>query len=274
MARSLVSLPKDIEAHLIELSRLGRQEGGLWSAAGSLTGTGSVRLALLGLIFKGAKLPERHPEARLVIWLKQNRWYESVNENVEGRGRKLDNELRNMYVSPSLAQSLSEVIPEFPNDSAQVHGMLREQYPNVSDISDDELHTSIEEVLSLQSTTENKMPLTLLVLDEIQQFIGNDPERTLHVQSIVEACSKRFGSRLLFVGTGQSAMQANTELAKLQGRFSIQVTLSDVDVEKVVREVVLRKASDKVASVENVLDTYSGEIDRHLAENKDWTPTC
>ena len=268
LARSLVSLPKDIEAHLIELSRLGRQEGGLWSAAGSLTGTGSVRLALLGLIFKGAKLPERHPEARLVIWLKQNRWYESVNENMEGRGRKLDNELRNMYVSPSLAQSLSEVIPEFPNDSAQVHGMLREQYPNVSDISDDELHTSIEEVLSLQSTTENKMPLTLLVLDEIQQFIGNDPERTLHVQSIVEACSKRFGSRLLFVGTGQSAMQANTELAKLQGRFSIQVTLSDLDVEKVVREVVLRKASDKVASVENVLDTYSGEIDRHLAGTK------
>ena len=268
LARSLVSLPKDIEAHLIELSRLGRQEGGLWSAAGSLTGTGSVRLALLGLIFKGAKLPERHPAARLVIWLKQNRWYESVNENMEGRGRKLDNELRNMYVSPSLAQSLSEVIPEFPNDSTQVHGMLREQYPNVSDISDDELHTSIEEVLSLQSTTENKMPLTLLVLDEIQQFIGNDPERTLHVQSIVEACSKRFGSRLLFVGTGQSAMQANTELAKLQGRFSIQVTLSDVDVEKVVREVVLRKASDKVASVENVLDTYSGEIDRHLAGTK------
>ena len=268
LARSLVSLPQDIEAHLIELSRLGRQEGGLWSAAGTLTGTESIRLAVLGLVFKSAKLPEKHPEARLVIWLKQNGWYESVKEAIQTRGRMLDNELRNMYVSPSLAQSLSEVVPEFPNDSAQVHELLREQYPNVRDISEDELHRSMEEVLSLQSTTENKIPLTLLVFDELQQFIGNDPERTLQVQGIVETCSKRFGSRLLFVGTGQSALQANTELAKLQDRFPVQVTLSDVDVEKVVREVVLRKASDKVASVKNVLDTYSGEIDRHLAGTK------
>ena len=114
LARSLVSLPKDIGAHLIELSRQGRQEGGLWSAAGALTGTESIRLALLGLIFRGANLPEKHPAARLVIWLKQNGWYESVNEKVEARGRTLDNELRNMYVSPSLAQSLSESNPGIP----------------------------------------------------------------------------------------------------------------------------------------------------------------
>ena len=46
------------------------------------------------------------------------------------------------------------------------------------------------------------------------------------------------------------------------------MTLSDVDVEKVVREVVLRKAPDKVASVKEVFDTSSGEIDRHLAGTK------
>ena len=32
-ARSLVTLPSDIDANLIELSRLGIQEGGLWSVA-------------------------------------------------------------------------------------------------------------------------------------------------------------------------------------------------------------------------------------------------
>ena len=119
------------------------------------------------------------------------------------------------------------------------------------DISDSELHSAIADVLSLQSTTSDKLPLTLLVFDELQQFIGNDPQRTLHVQNVVEACATQFGSHLLFVGTGQSALQANTELSKLQGRFSIRVTLSDVDVEKVVREVVLRKTPDKVASVKS-----------------------
>ena len=146
--------------------------------------------------------------------------------------------------------------------------MLREQYPNVTDISDSDLHGTIGDVLSLQSTTPGKLPLTLFVFDELQQFIGNDPQRTLHVQNVVESCASQFGSHLLFVGTGQSALQANTELSKLQGRFSIRVTLSDVDVEKVVREVVLRKTPDKVASVKEVLDASSGEIDRHLAGTK------
>ena len=264
-ARSLATLPQDIQAHLIELSRLGRQKGGLWSAAGTLTGTQSVKLALLSIVFKGARLPEEYPAARLVIWLKQNGWYEPVNEAMKSRERVLGNELRNMYVSPSLAQSLSEVIPEFPTEPAEVHNLLRDQFQTVTDISNDELHRCMEDVLSLQSTSDGRLPFTLLVFDELQQFIGNDPEKTLHVQEVVEECCRRFGSHLLFVGTGQSALEAHNELAKLQGRFAIRVTLSDVDVEKVVREVVLRKSPDKIESIKNVLDTYSGEIDRHLA---------
>ena len=125
-ARDIVSLPNDIQPHLIELSRLGRQEGGLWSAAGTLTGVQSVRLALLSIVLKGARLPEEYPAARLVIWLKQSGWYEPVSEAMQSRGRTLDNELRNMYVSPSLAQSLSEAIPEFPTEPADVHNLLRE----------------------------------------------------------------------------------------------------------------------------------------------------
>ena len=268
-SRSLVTLPPDIRAYFFELSRLGRQEGGLWSAAGTLgAGAGAVRLALLAVLFKSAKLPEQYPAARLVLWLRQNGWYDAVEAVVESRNKNLAAELRNMYVSPFLAESLLQVIPDLAASLLDVRNLLREQYPIVTDISDSELYSAIGDVLSLQSTTPGKLPLTLLVFDELQQFIGNDPQRTLHVQNVVEACATQFGSRLLFVGTGQSALQANTELSKLQGRFSIPVTLSDIDVGKVVREVVLRKTPDKVASVKKVLDASSGEIDRHLAGTK------
>ena len=183
--------------------------------------------------------------ARLVLWLKQDGLYDAVDSAVQSRGRALAAELRNMHVSTALAESLLEAVPGLANNSTNVRALLRAQYPNVSDITDADLHNTITDVLSLQSTTVGKIPLTLLVFDEFQQFIGNDPERTLHVQNVVEACVRQFGSNLLFVGTGQSALQANTELSKLQGRFSIRVTLSDIDVEKVVREVVLRKAPDQ-----------------------------
>ena len=267
--RSLVTLPSDIRDSLVELSRLGRQEGGLWSAAGTLgSGVGSVRLALLAILFRSAKLPDQYPAARLVLWLKQNGWHEAVDAAVESRDKTLTDELRNMYVSPVLAASLLEVIPDLASSAASVHDLLREQYPYVKDITESDLRCTIEDVLSLQSTSPSKLPLTLFVFDELQQFIGNDPRRTLHVQEVVESCASRFGNRLLFVGTGQSALQANTELSKLQGRFSIRVTLSDVDVEKVVRQVVLRKKPDKEAAVKKVLDASSGEIDRHLAGTK------
>ena len=45
----------------------------------------------------------------------------------------------------------------------------------------------------------------------------------------------------------------------------MRVTLSDTDVEKVVREVVLRKKDDQKPFVRKVLDGASGEIDRQLA---------
>ena len=269
LARSLVRLPSGIEANLVELSRLGSQEGGLWSAAGKIgSGTGSVRLAILAIVFKSAGLPEHYPTARLVIWLKQNGWYAAVAAAVKSQGKSFARELRNMWVSSVLAESLLKVDPNLGSSLSDVHALLRVQYPDVPDITDSDLHSAIADVLSLQSTTPGKMPLTLLVFDELQQFIGNDPQRTLHVQNVVEACAAQFGSRLLFVGTGQSALQTNTELSKLQGRFSIRVTLSDVDVEKVVREVVLRKIPDKIDAVKQVLDSSSGEIDRHLAGTK------
>ena len=268
-ARSLVTLPSDIRANLVELSNQGRREGGLWSAAGTLgAGAGSVRLALLAVLFKSADLPVQYPTARLVLWLKKDGLYDAVDEAVKSRSKTLTAELRNMYVSPVLAESLLQVIPDLVSSPADVRNLLREQFPNVTDISDSDLHIAIDEVLALQSTAPGKLPLTLLVFDELQQFIGNDPQRTLHVQNVVEACTTQFGSHLLFVGTGQSALQANTELSKLQGRFSIPVTLSDVDVGKVVRQVVLRKIPDKEASVKKILDSFSGEIDRHLEGTK------
>ena len=64
----------------------------------------------------------------------------------------------------------------------------------------------MEKVLRLQSTTEAKLPLTLVVLDEMQQYIGDDNDKALDVQHIVEGCSARFQSQVLFVATGQSRL--------------------------------------------------------------------
>ncbi len=266
-ARGLTNLPDEINEYLRELTAAGRREGGLWSAAGTLGASAgsSIRLAVLSVLLRSAELPTQYPAARLAIWLKQNGFYDAVESVVRRARRELDRELNNMYVSPVLADALLEAYPGFASSSVEVRTLLQAQYPNKEDISDDELLSTIEDVLALQSTTPGRLPCTLLVFDELQQFVGEDPDRTLRLQTVVEACSSRFGGSLLFVGTGQSALQALPQLSKLQERFTIKVQLSDTDVEQVVREVVLRKRPDRTADLQRVLDSASGEIDRHLA---------
>jgi hypothetical protein len=185
-ARGITKLPNDITDLLRELSTASRRDGGLWSAAGTLgSGAGkSVRLALLGIMFRSAGFPEQYAPARFVLWLMQNGYYHDVRTGVERSGRDFAKELHNMYVSPVLAQSLLDVYPGFATSAAEARNLLRAQYPNKEDISNDELLRTMEDLLELQSTTPGKLPCTLLVFDELQQFIGEDSQRTNQVRKL------------------------------------------------------------------------------------------
>ncbi|NWF82102.1 MAG: BREX system P-loop protein BrxC [Chloroflexi bacterium] len=271
-ARSLPQqLPESIKDLLHELSTAGKREGGLWSTAGTLnssvvkTSSGlNVRPAILAVIFRGAGLPSRYFQARFVLWLKQEGFFDSVMAAIEARGRTLESELPHLYVSDVLAESLLVANPNLANSPKEVRQIIRTQFPMVDDISDDETIEAIDQVLRLHSDKPGKIPCTLLVLDELQQFIGDDSNRTIHVQNVVEAISSRFGSQFLFVATGQSDIATTAQLQKLQGRFTVRVQLADTDVDRVVREVVLRKNPVHVAELSQVLDHASGEVSRHL----------
>ena len=158
--------------------------------------------------------------------------------------------------------------PSFAETGAAARGLLKTQFPTVTDVSNGEMVETIGDVLALQTTVKGKVPCTLVVLDELQQFVGEYSDRAERVREIVEACSSQFGSRLLFVATGQSALTVAGAMAKLRDRFTVLVSLSDKDVETVVRQVVLRKKPSEEASVRAVLDQCIGEIDRHLVSTK------
>lgn len=265
-ARGLARIPDEIAAHLKELSVAARRDGGLWSASGTLsTGIGSsVRLAILAVVFRAAGLPEKYHQARFVLWLEREGFLPQVEKRLAAADRSLATELPNMFVSPPLAEALLAVIPGFATSTQEVHKLLREQYRDVTEVGSDELVETLLAVVRQHSTGSDRLPLVLIVLDELQQFLAEDPKRTLEVQDVVERCSAEMEGRLLFVGTGQMQLGATPALQKLRDRFTVQVTLSDSDVDRVVRSVVLRKDPTKVGEVKAVLDRASGEISRHL----------
>ncbi len=263
-ARGLAQPPDDVREKLVELSTLGRRGNGLHAAAGTLgTGAGdSVRLALLGIVFKSTELPEGYPQARFCLWLKKNCAYDQVRAAVEAAGRNFMRELNDLYVSPVIAQALLTADPNFAASERAVKSLLREQFPRVADITTDQFVDAFEDSLA---TDDGRLPNTVVILDEVQQYIGEEADRSYVVQEVAEACSKRFGDRLLFLGTGQTALSGTPLLQKLQGRFTVNVELSDNDVETVIRRVVLAKREDRSPDVHAALDAHAGEIDRHLS---------
>ncbi len=264
-ARGLANLSPQVEDLLKELSTAGRRRNGLHAVSGTLgsAAKGSIRLGLLGLIFKSAGLPEQYPLAQFVMWLKQEGMYEALRERVEEEeGRDWRRELHNLMVSKAIAKHLRDLEPTLGNDIADVHQLLRETYPQVDDVSLDDMVTAIQDALAPDG---GELPCTLIALDEIQQFIGEDSEKTYEIQEITQACCSEFGGKLLFVGTGQTALTGAPELEKLTGRYRIQIQLSDADVQAVTRKTVLKKKTSKRPDVEDVLTKNSGEISRHLS---------
>ena len=139
-ARGLAQPPDDVREKLVELSTLGRRGNGLHAAAGTLgTGAGdSVRLALLGIVFKSRGLPEGYAQARFCLWLKKNNIYEPVRAAIEAAGRNFRSELNDLYVSPVIAQALLTADPNFAASERAVKSLLREQFPRVADITTDQ----------------------------------------------------------------------------------------------------------------------------------------
>lgn len=264
-AQGLVQLPDEIRVYLRELETRSRQSGGRFSAPGHLSASGtSVGLAILSVVFAAAGLPQDIAAARLVLWLRKEALLDDVTGHLEEQGRTLESELHDLYVSDNLAAAIVAARPELANSPADMLQLLRVEYPSADSINEHDFLEVLERTLR-STTPDGQMPLTLIVLDELQQFIADDNERALEVQHLVEAISAKFESKVLVVATGQMALASTTVLQKLIDRFSVSVSLRDKDVDQVVRSVVLRKLPERQREVADALDQASGEIDRQLA---------
>ncbi|KXX66267.1 BREX system P-loop protein BrxC [Marichromatium gracile] len=265
-ARGIANLPASVQDHLKELSTQGKRHGGLHAAAGKLgAGVGDkVRLALLGIVFKSRGLPEQYNQAQFVLWTRSEGIELQVEAELEKVGRSLRKELPHLYVSSHLAKALLKARPDLAHTEPDVRKLLKEQFPQVADVTSEQMIEAIESALS----TDGQFPLTLIVLDEVQQYIGNDAERAFQVQELTETLCKHFKGKLLFVGTGQSALSGMPNLQRLMGRFPVPIMLGDWDVENVTRQIILAKKPTAQPELDKIWQANLGEISRHLRGTK------
>ncbi len=266
-ARAIVpEMPDELRALLRELDTAGRRAGGLLAAAGSLPSgsTDQVRLTILGILLRAVSLPEQYPQARFCLWLHSQGYFEKVKTSVEAAGKAFDKELNNLYVSGPIAKALLACDKNYASSEAEARQTLRASYPPMArDITTEEFLSTVKEILKLHGR-DGRTPCTLLVLDEVQQYIGESNDRSVLVTEVAEAVSKQLDSQVMIVGAGQSALTEVTLLNKLLDRFTIRVPLSDAEVEQVTRKVLLHKNPSSVGDVRKLLDANAGEISRQL----------
>jgi hypothetical protein len=266
-ARGLAKLPTGIKDLLKELTNSAKRHGGVHAAAGDLRTEGkeSIRLSLLSILFKSVGLRGSYSHACFQLWLRDEGLEQSVRQSIQQAGSDFETELDYLYVSDLMAQAILDARPKFASKVSDVLMLLQSQFPN------DPKEVSIDDMIAriMQAIGRNgKIPYTVIVLDEVQQYINDDAVRSKAVQDVKEQCCSRLGANFLFIGTGQNALSGAALLQRLQGRFPVTVELQDTDVEKVTREVILKKKPTAEAGLKKLLDDHSGEIERQLASTK------
>jgi hypothetical protein len=266
-ARELVlELPDGVKAQFRELDTMAARSGKPLMAASGAMPSGAkdaVRKTVLAILLKAVGMPEKVPQAHFCFWLRQKGYLDEVRSAVEAEGSRWLEELDELYVSPVIADAVLKQDPDFAAGNREARDVIRQQFPNRdSDITTAEFVQLARKALAPDG---GELPHTMLVLDEVQQYIGDSNDRATDFVELAEALQTELDTRVMLVASGQSALSSETpQLQKLKDRFRVTVQLSDTDVETVIRKVILQKRADAQAAVQQVLEANAGEVSKQL----------
>ncbi|MCK4345284.1 MAG: BREX system P-loop protein BrxC [Bacteroidales bacterium] len=262
-AREIKKLPEDLNDLLVELSRKQSVNGSL-VVRGNLRDFPSkdLRYSFLQLLLNSLGLPSHLHHFQFYYWCHSEGILKDLKKIIEDSGKDFRSELNNLFVSKNIAEAIIKLIPGYAEDESQVRENLRVNFKRVETINREEfLYTIKSQILPLYF---KEIPCTLVALDEVQQFIGSDEQKSFDVQVLAQDLCKNFDGQLLLVGTGQNALTETPLLQKLNDRFTVKVPLTDKDVETVTRKTVLEKKATAITTIEKKLDQKIGEISRLL----------
>lgn len=123
----------------------------------------------------------------------------------------------------------------------------------------------------------------LFLVDEIGQYIGDDSQLMLNLQTVVEDLGTYCGGKAWVIVTSQQDIDAVTKVkgsdfSKIQGRFNTRLSLSSANVDEVIKKRILEKTpgsadslkllfQDKCSILKNLL-TFNETAEMKVYENE------
>lgn len=263
-ARGIKPLPQNIKDLFVEIDRKQKIQGKL-SIAGTLRDFPSkdIRYSFLQIFLNSLGLPQQYHHFKFVYWAKKEGIYDGLKAIIETAGRDFKKEVENLFVSSALSKAVLELLPDMAENEMKLKELFSAQFPRVETIGrEDFVKTIREEILPL--SFGDKIPCTIIILDEVQQFIGQDSNLAFDVQLLAEDLCSRFDGKFLLVGTGQNALTDTPNLQRLMARFRVPIQLTNTDIQTVIRKTILDKKPSTVAVLNTKMEASLGEISRNL----------
>ena len=187
-AEGLVNhLPPEVAAPIKELRNAARRAGGVVAAGDTLgTGPSDPVEATIGIVLRAVGLPSDLRAAQVAFWLADMGILDCVSTSL---GETFDTDIRNFILSPRFGAAVLEAKPDLASTSKELRDQLRSQFPEPPAVTVDLLESMVRRALMLG---RSELPLTLVALDEVQQFIRQDPSMTFKNPDDGRTASKSF----------------------------------------------------------------------------------
>lgn len=119
---------------------------------------------------------------------------------------------------------------------------------NGEENSDMSIKQLVEEIKSYVDSKDKDFRL-LFCVDEVGQYIGDDGDLMINLQSIVEEVGSKCLGKVWVMVTSQEAIDSvvkisGDDFSKIQGRFNTRLSLSSASVDEVIKKRILDKTED------------------------------
>jgi hypothetical protein len=235
-------MPSDVKAELRELRGNGKRFGGLL-VGGATLGRGSKDpvKAVLEIILKATGLLTAAGPAsafdlrpwQVALWLEQQGILADVRASLRA---DFERALSEFLLNERLATAALKVNPDLAPDIDTLMERLARQFEPEPEPTPELLVEMARRALMIG---RREIPLTLIILDEAQQYVREDSNISLVVQTIAEELCSKLGNRVFLVGTGQSELGDLKYLERLLTRFRVPVPLRSTDINSVIRKTIL-----------------------------------
>ncbi|WP_312912789.1 BREX system P-loop protein BrxC [Natronosalvus caseinilyticus] len=205
--------------------------------------------------------------ARLEEDLENEGRYEAFKEAVEAEDGRVWEDVRQTaaFVEPKIEQGLIDAVPDFDEQDAKNAITNVKEEPEITPAS------LAERILNYVDQKERKTDQDVryfVFLDEISQFIGDDEQMLLELQSIAEEFGQQGMGKLWLGVTSQEKLEElvpgvlakNLEESKVGDRFPHQTDLISDNLEDVVRDRILQKKGEAIPSIESLYDENEGRL--------------